>query len=130
MNMNDVSKREILDFDKFRAKVHDSDFKPLSKENQASAGEGKSGLHNIKRQPAYDFVGYADAIFNPEKAGIEVPGYNPNGDREYINGIGGKGSQGSIATMEVTENEITESEINEEPIDESQDNLIIRLKDF
>jgi len=40
-------------------------------------------LHKIKREPAYDWVGYADAVFSPEKAGIEVPGYNADGDREY-----------------------------------------------
>jgi len=89
MNINDVSKRELLDFDQFKAKVHDEDFKPLSKENQTS--EERTGLHKIKREPAYDWVGYADAIFSPEKAGIEVPGYNAGKDRAYINAIGGNG---------------------------------------
>lgn len=70
MNINDVSKREVLDFDQFKGKVHDSDYKPLAPKNQE--GEpGRSGLHNIKREPAFDFVGYADSVF----AGVSKIGY-------------------------------------------------------
>lgn len=118
MNINDVSKREVLDFDQFRKKVHDETFKPFSEENQ-EGGEGKTGLHKIKREPAYDWVGYADAVFSPEKAGIQVPGYNAKGDRDYINAIGGNGipDPGMRATMDTSESQISES-------------LIIRLSDF
>jgi hypothetical protein len=118
MNINDVSKREVLDFEQFRNKVHDNSFKPLAAENQENS-EGKSGLHKIKREPAYDWVGYADAVFSPEKAGIEVPGYNDNGDRKYINGVGSAeiSNPGMRATMDTSESQVNESKI-------------IRLKDF
>lgn len=118
MNINDVAKREVLDFEQFRKKVHDYSFKPLDAENQEGS-EGKSGLHKIKREPAYDWVGYADAVFNPEKAGIEVPGYNSKGDREYINGVGisDLSNPGMISTMETSESKVNEA-------------IITRLKDF
>ena len=29
MNINDVAKREVLDFEQFRQKVHDETFKPF-----------------------------------------------------------------------------------------------------
>jgi hypothetical protein len=116
MNINDVSKREILDFDQFRKKVHDENFKPFSEENQTST-EGRSGLHKIKREPAYDWVGYADAVFSPEKAGIQVPGYNAFGERNYINGVGSTNiDPGMRATMDTSENESYEffiSRLNE-----------------
>lgn len=118
MNINDVSKREILDFEQFRNKVHDNNFKPFSAENQDSE-PGRTGLHKIKREPAYDFVGYADAVFSPEKAGIEVPGYNAKGDRDYINGVGAADiyNPGMRATMDTSESIVNES-------------MITRLKDF
>jgi hypothetical protein len=118
MNINDVAKREVLDFEQFRQKVHDETFKPFSAENQ-TGGEEKTGLHKIKREPAYDWVGYADAVFSPEKAGIQVPGYNATGDRDYVNGIGGQGipDPGMRATMDTSEGAISES-------------FIIRLKDY
>ena len=81
MNIKDVSKREVLDFKEFVAKVHDEKFKPLSPKNQTDSSD-KTGLHKIKREPAYDFAGYADAVFG-KKSGIEVPGYNEKGNREY-----------------------------------------------
>ena len=37
MNINDVSKREVLDFEQFRNKVHDNSFKPLAAENQENS---------------------------------------------------------------------------------------------
>lgn len=105
MNISNVSKREILDFDQFRKKVHDENFKPFAEENQTGS-EGRTGLHKIKREPAYDWVGYADAVFSPEKAGIEVPGYNAFGDRNYINGVGSTNvDPGMRATMDTSENE-------------------------
>jgi len=51
MNINDVAKREVLDFDQFKKKVHDETYKPFAAENQ-EGGEGKTGLHRIKREPA------------------------------------------------------------------------------
>ncbi len=112
MNINDVSKREILDFTQFRNKVHDDSYKPFAAENQ-EGGEGKTGLHKIKREPAYDWVGYADAVFSPEKAGIEVPGYNAKGDRDYVNGVGAADiyNPGMVSTMDTSESQVNESRI-------------------
>jgi hypothetical protein len=73
MNVNDVAQREILDFQHFLKKVHDNTYKPLAPANQSEGGLAKSGLHDIKREPAYDFVGYADAVF-ANKSKIDVPG--------------------------------------------------------
>jgi hypothetical protein len=72
MNLNDVSKRDILDFDKFLKKVHDNNYKPLSPENQ-EGDPGLSGLSTIKREPAYDYVGYSDSVFGKESI-IRYPG--------------------------------------------------------
>lgn len=88
MNLEDVSKREILDFKQFRSKVMDDTFKPLAPENQDPLSSAKTGLHKIKREPAYDWVGYANAVFSPDKAGIVFPGFNSQGDRDYVNGVG------------------------------------------
>lgn len=73
MNINNVAQREILDFENFRKKVHDNSYKPLAPANQSEGGLEKSGLHDIKREPAYDFVGYADAVFG-NRSKIDVPG--------------------------------------------------------
>lgn len=81
MNINDVAKREILDFKDFRSRVHDDVFKPLNPENQQDSSD-KTGIHKISRNPAYDFVGYADAVFGG-KSKIDLPGYNSSGEREY-----------------------------------------------
>jgi hypothetical protein len=120
MNINDVSKRDILDFDQFRKMVHDDTYKPFAPENQEDSSD-KTGLHKIKREPAYDWVGYADAVFSPDKAGIEVPGYNASGDRQYVNAIGGPGikqiGDGIRSIMDTSESHIQES-------------LIIKYKDF
>jgi len=90
MNINNVAKREILDYKDFLGKVMDNSFKPLAPENQKNSYD-RTGFHRIKREPAYDFVGYADAVFSPERAGIGLPGYNAGGHRQYINAIGGPG---------------------------------------
>ena len=73
MNLNNVSQREVLNFENFLKKVHDNNYKPLSPANQSSGGMEKSGLSAIKREPAYDFVGYADAVF-AKTSKIDVPG--------------------------------------------------------
>lgn len=72
MNLNDVSKRDILDFDQFLKKVHDYNYKPLAPENQ-EGDPGLSGLSPIKREPAYDYAGYADSVFGKESK-IGYPG--------------------------------------------------------
>jgi hypothetical protein len=73
MNINNVSQREILDFDNFRKKVHDNDYKPLSPANQSEGGLEKSGVHDIKREPAYNYAGYADSVFAGQSK-VDVPG--------------------------------------------------------
>ena len=73
MNQKDVSKRDILDFEKFLTKVHDDKYKPFAPVNQEDR-EDASGLSKIKREPRYDFVGYADAVFAHDSK-IDVPGY-------------------------------------------------------
>jgi hypothetical protein len=118
MNLNDVSKREILDFKQFLGKVMDDTYKPFAPENQKDSYD-RTGLHQIKREPAYDFVGYADAVFSPEKAGIEVPGYNAGDGRDYVNAIGGAGLVSKLANAIGKANE-----------SESTDQFITRLKDF
>jgi hypothetical protein len=72
MNLNDVSKREILDFKQFLGKVMDDTYKPFAPENQKDSYD-RTGLHQIKREPAYDFVGYANAVFGNQSK-IDVPG--------------------------------------------------------
>jgi hypothetical protein len=120
MNINDVSKREILDFKEFLGKVMDDTYKPFEPQNQKDSYD-RTGLHKIKREPAYDYAGYADAVFSPDKAGIEVPGYNAGKDREYINAIGGAGlptaGNGTRSVMDTSESTVSES-------------LITKLKDF
>lgn len=81
MNINDVSKRETLDFQDFKKMVHDEQYKPLSPKNQKDSSE-KTGLSKVKRNPAFDFVGYADSVFGKESH-IDVPGYNSKGKRRY-----------------------------------------------
>lgn len=73
MNLKNVSQREILNFDQFLGKVHDNKYKPLAPSNQSQGGLDKSGLSVIKREPAYDHVGYADAYFK-NTSRINVPG--------------------------------------------------------
>jgi len=88
MNLEDVSRREILDFSQFRSRVMDDTFKPLDPSVQDPLSSSKSGLHKIKREPAFDYIGYANALFSPEQAGIVFPGYNAQGDRDYVNAVG------------------------------------------
>ena len=117
MNINDVSKREILDFKQFLGKVMDNNYKPLDAKNQKDSFD-RTGLHFIKREPAYDYVGYANAVFSPDKAGIDVPGYNATDGRDYVNAIGGVGLVQKI-TNALKANESVETDSN-----------LKRLKDF
>lgn len=109
MNLQDVSKREVLDFKQFLGKVHDFNYKPLSPKNQI-AEPGKTGLYKIKRQPAFDYAGYADAAFdNTSKigyAGISLR--NPEtGEKSssLVGGIPGGPPGGSSLQIGVNENE-------------------------
>lgn len=117
MNINDVSKREILDFKQFLGKVMDNNYKPFDPENQKDSFD-RTGLHVIKREPAYDYVGYANAVFSPDEAGIDVPGYNATDGRDYVNAIGGVGIVQKI-TNALKANESIETDSN-----------LKRLKDF
>jgi hypothetical protein len=74
MNIQNVAQREILDFKKFLSKVHDNTYKPLSGENQSGEMSPKSGRSEIKREPAYDYAGYADSVF-AKQSKIDAPGY-------------------------------------------------------
>lgn len=114
MNVNDVAQREILDFQHFLKKVHDNDYKPLSTENQSEGGLAKSGLHAIKREPAYDFVGYADAVFG-DKSKIDVPGVRITmGEKSGMADSPGFGTSFDASTNE----------------SEETSNLLKRLSDF
>ena len=73
MNIGDVKKRNILDFDAFLDKVHDETYEPLSTKNQSSEISPLSGLSSIKRQKAFDYAGYADSVF-ANQSKIDVPG--------------------------------------------------------
>jgi hypothetical protein len=117
MNINDVSKREVLDFKQFLGKVMDNSFKPLAPENQRDTSD-LTGLHDIHRAPQYDYVGYADAAFK-NKSGIGVPSYNSHTPREYTNGVGAVPGQESGITFDMSTSESSVSE-----------SRIVSLKDF
>lgn len=118
MNLQDVSKREILDFKQFRSRVMDDTFKPLDPSVQDPLSGDKTGLSNIKREPAFDYIGYANSIWSPDQAGISVPGYNADGNRAYVNGVGFVPQQN--ATFKTNESE----ELN------SDDFQVLKLEDF
>jgi hypothetical protein len=100
MNIKNVSKRELLDFSQFVGKVHDDKYKPLSPSNQSQGGYEKSGLSKIKREPAYDHVGYADAVFN-NYSKIDVPGLRVSGQgKEYKEDASGFGVSSIIHATE------------------------------
>jgi hypothetical protein len=96
----------------------DDTFKPLAPSVQDPLSGSKTGLHDIKREPAFDYIGYANAIWSPDQAGIAVPGYNADGNRSYVNGVGFVPQQN--ATFRTNESE----EINPE------DFQVLRLEDF
>jgi len=118
MNIKDVKKRELLDFKAFRAKVHDETFKPLAPKNQTDSSD-KTGLHKIKREPAYDFVGYAEAVFG-KKSKIDLPGYNNDGNREYSIDNAAPSIVNQPNSITMTESEKVPSELSK----------IKRLSDF
>jgi hypothetical protein len=71
MNIKNVKKRNVIDFDDFLDKVHDETYKPLK--NQSNEINPLSGLSKIKRQKAFDYAGYADSVFAGQSK-IDVPG--------------------------------------------------------
>ena len=108
MNLEDVSRREILDFSQFRSRVMDDTFKPLDPSVQDPLSSSKSGLHKIKREPAFDYIGYANALFSPEDAGIVFPGYNVKGKRDYVNAVGldwGNFNPNTVFNMDTNESQ-------------------------
>ncbi len=119
MNLQDVSKREVLNFGEFLKKVHDYNYKPLSPANQSEGGIEKSGLSQIKREPAYDYAGYADAVFAGQSK-IDVPGVRMKlgGDVGYLDAVGGLGTAQVTSTSESLE------------IVEKEESRIKRLSDF
>jgi len=118
MNINNVSQREVLDYKQFIQKVHDYNYKPLSPANQSEGGLEKSGLSKIKREPRYDFVGYADAVFGNQSK-IDSPGFRFNTGQPG-NIMMDAGAMGSVFNMDA-------SESLQEPIDHHK---LKRLKDF
>jgi hypothetical protein len=128
MNLEDISKREVLDFKQFRSRVMDDTFKPLAPEVQDPLSSSKTGLHSIKREPAYDWVGYANAIWSPEEAGITFPGYNDKGKRDYTNMAGiNLGSPNSVVSMDTTEIDFAANESQKFIRSESK---VLRLDNF
>jgi hypothetical protein len=120
MNLEDVSKREILDFKQFRSRVMDDTFNYLAPDVQDPLSGDKTGLHTIKREPAYDWVGYANAIWSPDQAGIIFLD-NDKGNRDYTNMVGlNPGDPNSVFNMDTSESENHDSEGFE----------ILRLEDF
>ena len=102
----------------------DNTFKPLAPENQDPLSSSKTGLHQIKRQAAYDWVGYANAVFSPDKAGIIFPGYNVQGDRDYVNGVG-------INTVGISDpNTVFNMDTSESEKYNSDEFKVIRLNEF
>jgi hypothetical protein len=122
MNLEDVSKREILDFKQFRSRVMDDTFDYLAPDVQDPLSGDKTGLHTIKREPAYDWVGYANAIWSPDEAGIIIPGNGADGKRDYTTADGLTSAQmpNSVFNMDTSESENHDSEGFE----------ILRLEDF
>lgn len=121
MNLEDVSKREVLDYKQFRSRVMDDTFNALAPEVQDPLSSSKTGLHTIKREPAYDYVGYANAIWSPDEGGITFPGYNDKGNRDYTNMVGlNPGDPNSVFNMDTSESETYEPEGFQ----------VLRLEDF
>ena len=116
MNIQNVAQREILDFKKFLSKVHDNTYKPLSDENQSGEISAKSGQSEIKREPAYDYAGYADSVFGNQSK-IDAPGYRIDMGLGKSSGMVDSPGIGGVFNMDTSES------LN-------IDSKIARLKDF
>jgi len=114
MNQQNVAKREVLDYKQFLGKVHDNTYKPLSPAHQSEGGLEKSGLSQIKREPAYDFVGYVDSVFNHQSK-IDSTGFRISIDGKA--GMMDAAAPGGVSSFGTNESLDTE-------------NLIKRLNDF
>lgn len=114
MNVQNVAKREVLDYPDFLKKVHDDKYKPFSPENQIAQPE-KTGLSPITRQPAFDFAGYADSVF-AHQSKVDVPGIRLNIGKGFADAF----PAGSAFTAG-----------SDSVVKESEDNrFIVRLSDF
>jgi hypothetical protein len=119
MDIQNVGKREILDYKQFLGKVHDDTYKPFAPDNQKEQRE-KTGLSTIERQPAFDFVGYADAVFG-NRSKIDVPGYRTTDSSGSF--MADAGSFGNVFNMDTSESE-NYSDLY------SGENYIKKLEDF
>ncbi len=98
MDVQNVGKREILDYKQFLGKVHDDTYKPFAPENQKEQRE-KTGLSTIQRQPAFDFVGYADSVFG-HTSKMDVPGYRTSSPDGIF--MADAGSFGIVVNMDTS----------------------------
>jgi hypothetical protein len=72
MNIKNVKKREILDFQKFLETIKD----PWNPKNFSK--EDRSPFHEIKLEKPYEYVGYGDAVFKKiSKINYPAPPVNP-----------------------------------------------------
>lgn len=115
MNVQDVAKREVLDYKQFLGKVHDDTYRPFAADNQKDSSD-RTGLSPINREPAFDFVGYADSVFG-NKSKIDVPAYRIDVDGK--NGSADAQSIGSVFNMDTSES-----------VDNSEYSFIKSLSDF
>ncbi len=122
MNLEDVSKREVLDFKQFRSRVMDDTFNYLAPEVQDPLSGDKTGLHTIKREPAYDWVGYANAIWSPDQAGIITTGSVAKGNRDYT-------TQGGEMNIDQP-NSVFNMDTSESKNHDSEEFKILGLEDF
>ena len=67
MNIQNVKKREILEFKDFLKVIAD----PWNPKNMSK--EDRSPFHDIKLEKPYEYVGYGDAIFKNQSK-IDYPG--------------------------------------------------------
>lgn len=110
MNIKNVKKRETLTFEQF-LKVTD---KPFDKKNLSK--EKRDGFNTIKREKAYDFVGYADAVFN-QQSKIDYPSiFNPH--------------QQGTADVGITENVKNKQKMKNKQINEFKENVERRVLSF
>jgi len=119
MDVQNVGKREILDYKQFLGKVHDDTYKPFAPDNQKVQRE-KTGLSTIQRQPAFDFVGYADSVFG-HTSKLNVPGYRTSSPDGTF--MADAGSFGNVFNMDTSESENYNSLY-------TGDNYIKKLSDF
>jgi hypothetical protein len=110
MNIKNVKKRETLTFEQF-LKVTD---KPFDKKNLSK--EKRDGFNTIKREKAYDYVGYADPIFKHQSK-IDYPSiFDPH--------------QQGTADVGITENSKNKQKMKNKQINEFKENVERRVLSF